>query len=284
VGRRKKRRKKWFNLEPGAKAEQPQEIAEGSPGVEVESPPVAPAGAAGASVVEGVAEADVSPDGEECADLRAEPTPQTETGEAAHVSEVLEDVEAFAGEVDAEAGAGLAVGGPENGDPAPVAETSREVQAHLVAGPPGDTEAQGSAEVLPELEMIPEEDEAALRDHRTETRRQYARFVVGGKTVGRVTAIYDAVVLDISMGGSLIEHAHVVRPGTMSSLDLELGGARVRLRCRVARSVVHRSEVLPGGERELIYRTGLQFLDPPEETRQMIIQYIRSVIRPENSG
>jgi hypothetical protein len=123
------------------------------------------------------------------------------------------------------------------------------------------------------------EVEGPLLDQALATRRQYARFLVGGKAKGRITAIYDALVLDISMGGSLIEHAYVVRPGTLSSLDLDLSGKRLSLRCRVTRSVVHRSEVLPNGERELIYHTGLHFIDPPDEARRILSNYIQSMIK-----
>jgi hypothetical protein len=115
-------------------------------------------------------------------------------------------------------------------------------------------------------------------------RRQHARFVVGGRTKGRVTAIYDARILDISPGGSLIEHSHVVRPGTLSCLDLDLLGKRMSLRCRVARSVVHRTEVQPDGDKELIYHTGLEFLDSSDETRKMIIDYIQSIIGDGTKG
>ena len=107
---------------------------------------------------------------------------------------------------------------------------------------------------------------------------------MGGGTKGRVTSIYDARILDISPGGSLIEHAHLVRPGTMSSLDLDLLGKRMSLKCRVARSVVHRSEVQPDGEQALIYRTGLEFLHPSDETRQVISNFIRSIIVDGNKG
>jgi c-di-GMP-binding flagellar brake protein YcgR len=39
--------------------------------------------------------------------------------------------------------------------------------------------------------------------------------------------------------------------------------------------------VLPTGERELIYRTGLEFLDLSEGTRQMIGRYIQSMVKEE---
>jgi c-di-GMP-binding flagellar brake protein YcgR len=45
--------------------------------------------------------------------------------------------------------------------------------------------------------------------------------------------------------------------------------------------VVHGSNVLPTGERELIYRTGLEFLELSEATRQMIGRYIQSVAKEE---
>lgn len=108
--------------------------------------------------------------------------------------------------------------------------------------------------------------------------RQHARFVVRGKVKGRITSVYDAYILNIGLGGALIEHAHVVRPGSSSSLDLDLQGKRLSLRCRVARSVVHRVELQPDGERALIYHTGLEFIDTPKETRLMISNYIQSVI------
>jgi hypothetical protein len=82
----------------------------------------------------------------------------------------------------------------------------------------------------------------------------------------------------------LIEHVQVVRPGTTSSLDLELYGKRLSLRCRVARSVVHRTEVQPDGEQTLIYHTGMEFVDLPEETRQVICHYIRSFIEDGNGA
>lgn len=107
-------------------------------------------------------------------------------------------------------------------------------------------------------------------------RRRHDRLVVGGKTKGRVTAVYDASLLDISVGGALIEHAHIVRPGTISYLILNLLGREVSLGCRVVRSVVYRFEVGPDGERILVYRTGLEFVDLSDETLRVIDDYIRA--------
>jgi hypothetical protein len=108
--------------------------------------------------------------------------------------------------------------------------------------------------------------------------RRYPRVKVGRRTKGRITSLYEATLLNISLGGALMEHAQAVRPGTISPLDLDLPTKRVGLRCRVVRSVVHRSEVRPDGTRELIYHTGLEFLDPSDETAQAVSEYIQSII------
>ena len=109
------------------------------------------------------------------------------------------------------------------------------------------------------------------------TKRRYPRFVVGATAKGRLTTTYTASLINISLGGALVEHPDIVRPGTISYMDMTLQGKDVRLKCRVARSVVHRTEVLESGERELIYHTGLEFLDPPTETLDLIVQYIESL-------
>lgn len=105
-------------------------------------------------------------------------------------------------------------------------------------------------------------------------RRRHPRFVVGGKATTRVTAVYEASLVDISLGGALVEHAHIVRPGTISYLVLTLKGGEVSVSCRVVRSVVHRPEVDPEGERVLIYRTGLEYIDLSDETLGLLNDYI----------
>ena len=115
-------------------------------------------------------------------------------------------------------------------------------------------------------------------------RRRYPRVNVGGRTRGRVNAVHDVSLLDISLGGALIEHAQVVQPGIAFDLVLTLVGKKLRLRCRAVRSVVSRSEGQPKGGQKLIYRTGLEFLQPTAETQQVIGDYIRSIIEDEQKG
>lgn len=109
-------------------------------------------------------------------------------------------------------------------------------------------------------------------------RRRNPRFIVGGVTRGRVTGVGEASLLNISLGGLLIEHAEVIRPGTISHLVFPLLWRVLRVRCRVIWSAITRQEYSLDGEDIMIYHTGLELIDPPEETRQVISDYIQSMI------
>jgi len=261
VGRRRKLLKKWLSRESAPEEVQPQASAETPLGVEAESAHPVPDEVRTEPPVE-------APEAGVEVPLVAEVSDGGEPQSAAHEP----------GGVEVHVSVGAAEGVEVQLPP----EAPEEPIVQFIAQAPPEIEAQAAAQASPEIEtLLTPEQEAELRDQKSATRRQYARFFVGGKAKGRVTAIYDAVVLNLSIGGSLIEHAHVVRPGTLSSLDLDLFGKRLRLKCRVARSVVHGSHVLPTGERELIYRTGLEFLEMSEATRQIIGRYIQSMVKEE---
>lgn len=115
-------------------------------------------------------------------------------------------------------------------------------------------------------------------------RRRYPRFIIGRRAGGRATVTYEVSLQNISLKGALIEHAHAVRPGILSYLVLKLHGKELSLRCRVVRSVVHRRELLPTGERVSKYHTGLEFVDLSHETRQLLGEYIESNVDIEKVG
>ncbi len=110
-----------------------------------------------------------------------------------------------------------------------------------------------------------------------EDRRRSIRWAVEERTAGRITAIYEASLINISVDGALIEHLDLVRPGTLSVLTFVVRGQEVSLRCRVVRSAVHRAEVRTEGERELIFRTALEFLDVSEDSLRLIDEFIDSL-------
>ncbi len=109
-------------------------------------------------------------------------------------------------------------------------------------------------------------------------RRRHRRWDVGGRPAGRLDSVHQASVLDLSLGGARIEHANGdLWPGTVTFLTLAAPGQEAGLKCRVVHSTVHRYEVLPNGERDLIYRSGLEFLGASDTSLHVIEKFIDSL-------
>lgn len=104
-------------------------------------------------------------------------------------------------------------------------------------------------------------------------KRRFPRFTVLGKVEGKIVASYEATLVNLSLGGALVEHSSMVRPGSMSQLMLPYGQGEIRVTCRVVRSHLSRREVR-GKESVLIYQTGLEFLNPSSETRTALEELI----------
>lgn len=108
--------------------------------------------------------------------------------------------------------------------------------------------------------------------------RRHLRWRVWG-VEGGIAPGQKVLLVDISEGGALIEHAYPVRAGTILLLTLPSGEQQGSLKCRVVRSREHRFEVWPTGEHEHAYRTGLEFLELSENCQRLINQYIVAGIR-----
>ncbi len=108
-----------------------------------------------------------------------------------------------------------------------------------------------------------------MRRVKRERRRdpRWAVGVHGSRLATRITPIHDANLINISRGGALVEHSDPVPPGAISFLTLMLHEQKVGMKCRMVRTVAHRNKVVANGERELIYRTGLEFLGALERVR-----------------
>jgi len=120
----------------------------------------------------------------------------------------------------------------------------------------------------------------AVKAHKETTngeRRRHRRWGVGGRLAARALGIPKASLVDISLAGALLEHSNMMRPGTLLFLTLTLDGQEEVLKCRVIRSVGHRYEVLSTGERDLFYRTGLEFLTPSEGSLGLIYKSIEFI-------
>jgi hypothetical protein len=114
-------------------------------------------------------------------------------------------------------------------------------------------------------------------------RRKNPRFVLGKGTKGRTSAVDEVSLVNLSLGGAMIEHATVVQPDTISALDLELQQKTFSLRCRIVWSQVDRQGLDPEGKEVTIYRTGLEFFDPPDEIQRVISDYVQWIIEEKES-
>lgn len=108
-------------------------------------------------------------------------------------------------------------------------------------------------------------------------RRRYRRWNIQGGLSGWIDAAHEAAFVNISLGGALIEHANMIRPGSIAFLTLAFQGQEAGLKCRVVRSEVYRYGVRPTQERHLVYRSGLEFVDTPEASLRVIDKTIESL-------
>ncbi len=115
-------------------------------------------------------------------------------------------------------------------------------------------------------------------------RRRHVRWAVKGLVSGRIEFTDSVSPLDLSLGGAQIEHSEILRPGTTMFLTLFFPDHQMTLKCAVIRSVVYGSVIQDNGERELIYRSGLEFVGISEDDRRVIGAYMSTAGAVEKSG
>lgn len=105
-------------------------------------------------------------------------------------------------------------------------------------------------------------------------RRRFPRWRAWGWLSGWIGEDMKVSVMDISQAGVLIEHAGHMRPGAVCLVTLSLRGEKASLKGRVVRSGVYRYETWPAGERNFVYRTGLDLVEVPDGSRRLVGKYV----------
>jgi hypothetical protein len=72
---------------------------------------------------------------------------------------------------------------------------------------------------------------------------------------------WDALLVDISRSGALVEHTDRVRPGEVYRLTFPGENRKVQVLVRAVRSFVSQLVHIANGERQVVYRSGVEFLD-----------------------
>lgn len=114
--------------------------------------------------------------------------------------------------------------------------------------------------------------------HKETQIRRVPRFRIRDVT-GAITTPQEAEVLDLSLGGALVEHKGMLHVGDCCFLDLPTAGGFFTIRCRVVHIRVSRLE--PAGL--LYYQTGVEFLDIATEDEEPLGALIRAYGAPKDS-
>ena len=109
-------------------------------------------------------------------------------------------------------------------------------------------------------------------------RRGAPRILVTGHFGARARATLEVRLIDLSATGARIEHDEMLRPGTRCSLQLPPAVGTAILTARIVRSTVVGSVQMPNGDRQLIYQSGLAFLDVTEKQRATLDDVFKRLI------
>jgi DNA-binding response OmpR family regulator len=89
----------------------------------------------------------------------------------------------------------------------------------------------------------------------------------------------DVNLIDLSLSGALVEHVEPLRPGEIYRLSLTTEGQRVQILARAMRVYASHRVTLAGGERQVVYRTGMEFVGLKKDVADIIAKHIESLIR-----
>ncbi len=86
-----------------------------------------------------------------------------------------------------------------------------------------------------------------------------------GKLKSKVRTIIDASLIDLSTMGAMIEHIHLLLPGTLCDLAIRWGEKESIVKAKVVWNSVIRTGKDEKDKDILIYRSGLEFYGPKKE-------------------
>lgn len=107
-------------------------------------------------------------------------------------------------------------------------------------------------------------------------RRRAPRFRLAGRPPCGVHLALDAILLDVSACGVLVEHSHPVQPNTIYTLAIPAGQRTVPIVARVVRTIVSHVTDRRQGPRILVFHTGFEFVEVSKEARAALEALIPS--------
>ncbi len=92
----------------------------------------------------------------------------------------------------------------------------------------------------------------------------------------------DVDLIDISLSGALVEHTIPVRPGEIYRLSFVVNGERLQVLARAVRVFLSHRVTVTGGERQVVYRTGMEFLGLDKPIQDRLSAYIEQLAHRES--
>jgi len=89
----------------------------------------------------------------------------------------------------------------------------------------------------------------------------------------------DVNLIDLSLSGALVEHVEPIRPGEIYHLTITIQERKVPLLARAMRVFASHRVTVAGGERQVVYRTGMEFVGVEKETADLIAEHIAGITR-----
>jgi DNA-binding response OmpR family regulator len=113
-------------------------------------------------------------------------------------------------------------------------------------------------------------------------RRRADRVRLPARSHGQLQLL-DVIVIDLSLSGALIEHTQPVRPGEVYRFSFGINSHRVQVLARATRVFASHRIAVAGGERQVVYRSGVEFVGVEKAVADVISAYIERLQR-EGSG
>lgn len=89
----------------------------------------------------------------------------------------------------------------------------------------------------------------------------------------------DVKLLDISLSGALVEHMEPVNPGEIYRLCFPVDGQEVQVLARAIRAFASHRTTKSGGERRIVYQTGMEFVGVEKGAAELISAYIDRLLK-----
>jgi DNA-binding response OmpR family regulator len=90
--------------------------------------------------------------------------------------------------------------------------------------------------------------------------------------------LMEVTLVDLSLSGALVEHTDPVRPGEIYRLAFGVDGQDVQVLARAVRAFASHRVTVAGGERKVVYRTGMEFVGVERGASELISAYVNRLL------